>query len=378
MEFSFDGALMQLRERGRDIGRTLVEPSVAARDRQAIWDPALFGALAEARLTGLLLPAGEGGLGLSVLEAVALLEGFGEGATDAGLAFALGVHGVLCGVPIATLGTPSQRAHYLPGIASGDCLGALALSELDGGATTAGDGVTAVRTRDGWQLAGTRPNVVNAPYAHHFLVTAAVGGGERTAFLIDRDNPGIAVLPGPEATALRTAPSAELVLTGCRVTPDAVLGTPGAATTELVPLLAALTRTCLLAPWLGVLRALAEHTFALAAQKLLFGGPLARSQAVRMAVVDLQTRVELGSTLLHRAAWQLGRGEPAPRMDGATAQLFLAAAVRDAADTAAGFAGTTPHHLVERSRRDVLALAATGGGEQVLRSVVAGALLDMG
>src|SRR5262249_60484641 len=122
---------------------------------------------------GLVLPADYGGRALSVLEAVAVLEGFGEGGTDAGLAFAVGVHGVLCGAAITTLGTPVQRERYLPGIASGERLGALAMSEVDGGATTAGDGVTAVRTRDGWRLTGTRPDVVNAPFADHFLATAA-------------------------------------------------------------------------------------------------------------------------------------------------------------------------------------------------------------
>lgn len=378
MEFAFDGTLARLRDRGLDIGRRRVESSVVARDRQAAWDPELFAALANAGLTGALLPRSHGGLGLSVPETVALLDGFGEGAGDAGLALAIGVHGLLCGVPIATLGTPFQRDRYLAGISSGARVGALALSELDGGAVVVGQGVTAVRTGGGWQVEGARRNVVNAPYAHHFLVTAATGEGERTAFLVDRCTPGLAVLPEPEATALRTAPSAALVLTGCQVTPDAVLGTPGAASSELVPLLAALDRTCLLAPWLGILRALSAHVLVLVAEQLLLAGPLARSQAVRLAVVDLQTRVELGAGLLYRAAWQLGRLERAPRQDAAVAKLFLARAVQDAARTAAGFAGLTPHHLVERTHRDAWGLAAIGGGEEVLRSVVAGALLELG
>lgn len=348
------------------------------RDRQATWDPELFGALAEAGLIGALLPSSHGGLGLSVLEVVALLEGFGEGTGDAGLALSVGVHGLLCGVPIATLGTPSQRDRYLPDIASGARVGAIALSELDGGARVAGQGVTAARTREGWQLQGARPNVVNAPFAHHFLITAATGTGERTAFLIDWDTSGLAVQPEPGATALRTAPSGELVLTGCQVSPGAVLGTPGAATVELVPLLAALDRTCLLAPWLGILRALVAHILVLVAEQSLLGGPLARSQSVRLAVVDLQTRVELGSDLLYRASWQLGRLDHAPRQDAAIAKLFLTRAVQDAARTAAGFAGLVPHHLVERTHRDALALAAIGGGEEVLRSVIAGAVLALG
>src|SRR5262249_45859448 len=244
-------------------------------------------------------------------------------------------------------------------------------------ATTAGDGVTAVRTRDGWRLTGTRPNVVNAPFADHFLVTAATGADGRTAFLLDRGTPGLDVLPESEPVALRTAPTGELVLPGGQVGPDAVLGTPGAAVRELVPLLAALDRTCLLAPWLGILRVVAVHTLALAAEQPLFGGPLARSQAVRMAVVDLQTRAEMGAGLLYRAAWPLGRLDRAPRLDSATAKLFLVGAVRDALGTAAGFAGITPHPMLERAGRDVHALSGCGGAE-VLRSVVAGALLQLG
>lgn len=378
MEFAFDHTLTQLRERGREIARTEVEPSVVVRDQTATWDAQIFNALAKAGLTGILLPTGKGGLGLTVLQAVAFLEGFGEGGGDAGLALAVGVHGLLCGVPVATLGTRTQRDRYLADIASGESLWGMALSELDGGANDAGVCVAASRTSDGWQLDGARSHVVNAPYANCFLVTASVGGGERTAFLVERDTPGLAVAPEPEAPALRTAPSGGLVLTQCRVGSDAVLGTRGAAATELVPLLAGLDRTCLLAPWLGILRAVAEHTRTLVTELPRLGGQLVRSQTVRMAVVDMWTDVELGADLLYRAAWQLGQPSGTPRQDTAVAKLFLTRAVREATRTAIGFAGLAPDHLVERAYRDVLGLAAIGGGEDLLRAVVAGALLELG
>src|SRR5262249_60771659 len=106
-------------------------------------------------------------------------------------------------------------------------------------------------------------------------------------------------------------------LAGCQVGPAAVRGTPGAASGELVPMLAALDRTCLLAPWLGILRVVAVQTLAVAAEQPLFGGPLARSQSVRMAVVDLQTRAELGAALLYRAAGPRGPLDRAARRDSA-------------------------------------------------------------
>src|SRR5262249_50321237 len=151
------------------------------------------------------------------------------------------------------------------------------------------------------RLTGTRPTVLNGPFADFFLVTATTGAGGRTAFLLDRGTPGLEGLPQAQPGAPPTPPTGGPGLAGCQGGPDAVLGTPGAASRELVPMLAALDRTCLLAPWLGILRVVAVQTLAVAAEQPLFGGPLARSQSVRMAVVDLQTRAELGAALLYRA-----------------------------------------------------------------------------
>jgi alkylation response protein AidB-like acyl-CoA dehydrogenase len=375
VEFSLDPGLKELQDRGREIGRTLVEPSVVFRDRQAFWDPALFGALAGSGLTGLLLPVEHGGLGLNMQEAVALLEGFGEGGMDAGLALAVGAHGMLCGVPIAALGTVVQRERYLAGIAGGELLAALAMAEVTGGATAAGDGFCAVQVPGGgWRVSGRQPEVVNAPHARLLVITAALEGGGRTAFLIERDTPGLTVESEPWPTTLRTAAVGDLVLHDCYLAPHTVLGTPGAARAELVPMLAALDRTCQVAPWLGIARALAAQIITLAVEQPLFGGPAARSQSVRMSVVDVGTRLELAACLLYRAAWQVGRLAHAPRLDAATAKLFLVGTVRDTVTTAAGITGITPHSAVERARRDMQALAAYGG-EEVLRSVIADALL---
>lgn len=375
MEFAFAGTPGQSRDRGREVGHALVAPSVLDRDRLARWDPELVRALAGTGLTGALVPTSHGGLGLSVLATAALLEGFGEGGTDAGLALALAASGVLYGGTVTALGSAPQRARYLGGIASGERIAGLALSEVDGWAGGTGPGLNGESGAGGWwSLDGVLPQVLNAPYADHFLVTASTGPGERTAFLLDRDLPGLTVLTGTGQVALRTAGSGELLLTGCRVGPDAVLGRPGAASRELVPLLAALDRTCVLAPWLGIARSVAAHALAVAAGRPLFGAPLARSQAVRMAVVDVHTNVELAAGLLYRAAWELGELDRPPRLAGASAKLFLAQVLRDAVRAAAGLSGISPDPLVERTGRDLYALA----GDEVLRSVAAGALLELG
>jgi len=346
VEFTVDGKFAALRELGLHAGRTLGEPSLSWRDHRAAWDPALF---AELGALGAL------GVGASPLEAVALLEGLGS-AGDVGLALAIGAHGVLCGAPIEALGTPEQRG-LLPSMAGGERVAAISPSEVDGQPTS----VTAVDTGSSWRLDGVRAGVVNGPVADHFLVTAVTADGDRTAFLLDLGLPGLEVVTEQDPVALRTRPVADLVLTGCEVGADAVLGTPGGATTELVPLLAELNRTCLLAPWLGLLRALADRVTAT---------DLAWSQSVRLAVVDVRTSAELAADLLYRAAWDPG----ASRRNPALAALFLADAVAKAVRLAAEL--HPADHAVARAHRDSTAL--TAADREVLRSVIAESLLALG
>jgi alkylation response protein AidB-like acyl-CoA dehydrogenase len=343
MDFTVDGRLAELRERGHHAGRALAEPSLQWRDRRAAWDAALFAELGEQGVLG----------GGGPLEVVALLEGIGAG--DTGLALAVGSH-VLCGELIAGLGTVDQQG-ILPPMVAGDQVAAVEPS----GPT----GLRAVHNGRSWRLEGVRTAVVNAPVADHFLVTAATGDGDRTAFLLARDLPGVDVRAERDPVALRTRPVGDLVLTGCEVAATAVLGTPGRATTELVPLLAALDRTFLLAPWLGLLRALADGVTAT---------DLAWSQSVRLAVVDVRTSAELAGDLLYRAAWELGSPEGTSRRNPALAELFLADALAKAVRTAAEL--RPDDHDVARALRDSTALAAAD--REVLRAVVAESLLALG
>ena len=346
MEFTVDGGFAALRDRGLHAGRTLARPSLRWRDQRAAWDPALFAELGD---------LGALGVGAAPLEAVALLEGLGE-AGDVGLALAVGAHGVLCGVPIERFGTPLQR-QVLPALAKGHQVAAISRSEVDGEPSP----VTAVHDGRSWRLDGTRTGVVNGPVADHFLVTATAATGERTAFLLDRDLPGLDVLVERDPVALRTRPVGDLVLTDCEVGDDAVLGVPGGASTDLVPLLALLDRTCLLAPWLGLLRALAAR---------VTETDLAWSQSVRLAVVDVRASAELAADLLYRAAAEPGGS----RRNPALAALFLADAVPKAARLAAEL--HPADHAVARAHRDGTAL--TAADREVLRSVIAESLLALG
>jgi alkylation response protein AidB-like acyl-CoA dehydrogenase len=96
---------------------------------------------------------------------------------------------------------------------------------------------------------------------------------------------------------------------------------------------------------------------------------------------DMKTRCELSGDMLYRAAWQLDHLPRPPRQDAAGAKLFVSTSAQKVARDAVqvhGLEGLTPHHFVERVHRDSMFLTVTGGSSEVLRSVIAGSLLNLG
>jgi alkylation response protein AidB-like acyl-CoA dehydrogenase len=270
-------------------------------------------------------------------------------------------------------------------MASGEWVGGLSLFELEGGAASPNLTARAIKQGRRWLLRGEKAHVVNAPVAHHFLVMAvtdpSASPARLSAFLVDRDSPGLHIRTPTEPMGMRTCPSAELVLEDCEVPEEALLGTEGAALSEVLPLLLALDRTLMAAPWLGLMRALTFRTARQAREQELFSRPLARFQSIRAMLADMQTRCELSADMLYRAAWQLDQLPRPPRQDAAGAKLFVSTSAQKVARDAVqvhGLCGMAPHRFLERAYRDSMFLTITGGSSEVLRSIIAGSLLNLG
>ncbi len=373
MEFTFTEKMQQLRDEGRALAE-LVPPAVDS-PVYGQADEDMFGVLAAKGIASALLPARHGGRHLSTAEACALWDGLGEGTADAGLVLALSAHALLTAVPLWKLGTPDQQRRYLPRVASGEWVGALSLHELEGAASPANQAVRAVRRAEGgWLLSGTKTHVVNAAFAHHFLVTAMGDGDGASTFVVDADARGVRVERSADG-------SATLVLQDCPVREPSLLGTEGAAFHETLPLLTALDSTAVLAPWLGVMRALTDRALRAALDSQAFGRPVERLQTVRFTLADMRSRCELSGDLLHRAAWQLDRLPEPGRQDAAVARLFVTNSARSVVADAArvlALAGQAADPVVARAARDAAWLGATGGGVDGFRSVIAGSLLGLG
>ena len=385
MELERSEAQRARRDAAEGFGRDEIASSVAARDRASTWDPALFLRMGERGLLGAALPAEHGGGGLGALDVASLLEGFAAGSGDAGLALAWTVHSLLCGVPIARLGTEAQRRRHLAGMVRGDRVGAVAHHERDAGSDPASIATRAVRAGDGFRLTGTKASVINGPVAQLFLVTAVTdptrGAAGISMFVVERDAPGVSLSAPPPRIGLRTAPVCDVVLDDCEVSASDLLGAEGRGLLDGHRLIQRWQRGALCMPWIGLLQSLLERSTAHARARRQFGRPIGDFQAVRVILADMKIQLELARRLQARAAWQLDRDDPDGDRDVAQAQLLISEWAQRAARDALqlhGEQGLGGDELVERLFRDAAALGVVAGSNDLLRSVLGGALLGLG
>ena len=173
---------------------------------------------AQMGILGLAIPEEYGGTGIDIMTTMLVMEGLGYGCRDNGLIFGMNAQMWSVQHPILTFGTDAQKQKYLPGLCSGELIGAHAMSEPDFGSDAYSLRTRAERTSDGYVLNGTKMFVTNAPVADVALVFATVDPAKRmggvTAFLVEKGTPGFGVSRNIEKMGLRTSPMGEVSLAG--------------------------------------------------------------------------------------------------------------------------------------------------------------------
>lgn len=214
----------------REFAADRVRPTLDERCEAGVLSRSLWRAMGEKGLLGATLPPEHGGSGGGASELASLLGVFTLEGCDLGLALSWITHLALCEKSIEAFGDERQKSRYLPRLASGEWVGAAAVSEPKVGAHPGLMRTTATRTGAGFRIDGTKMFVTGAPAADLFVVVAvtgeAAGRSELTSFLVEAGTPGLSVRP-MELNFLKSSPHGEVVLDGVEVGVDAVLGAPG-------------------------------------------------------------------------------------------------------------------------------------------------------
>jgi alkylation response protein AidB-like acyl-CoA dehydrogenase len=381
VEFSFTPEQLQLREQVLRFARAEIAPRVREHDLESRFDLRSWRRLGEMGILGLHLPAAYGGSGQGVLSCVAVGEALGEAGVDGGLCLSYGAHSFLCADTILAHGTEEQRARWLPGLASGERIGCMGLTEPGAGSDVASLATRAVRRDRGYVLDGRKMFITNGGIADLAVVYAktdpAAGHAGISAFLVEKGTPGFSAGRPLHKLGMRSSVTSELVLDGCFVPEENRIGEEGAGF-----LMAMQTvewdRSTLLAPFLGQMQLLLDRCCAHARERVQFGRPIGQFQAVKHRIADLKIALEAARTLVYRVAWCKDQGRPLNHLEAACAKLFVGdaslAPTNDALVIHGGY-GYCHEYDVERVFRDAR-LGAIGGGTSDIQKLVISRLMD--
>lgn len=375
MQFAWSEEEEAFRRAAEEFGASLND-GLAERDRAGTFDRSLWNRCAEFGVLGLPIPERDGGTAQELPAVVHALDGLGYACRDNGLLFALGAQLWSVQLPILLFASEELRERYLPGLVGGRLIGAHAVTEPEAGSDALSLRTTARADGDSYVLDGAKTFVTSAPVADVFLVLAtldpALGSPGLTAFLVDRDTPGLAVGAPFEKMGLRTSAMAEVFLSGCRVPAAQMLGRPGGGSAVFGAAME-WERTFILAPALGTMRRQLEQCVRYARSRRQFGAPIGKREPIATKLVEMQLRLEASQLLAYRAAWRKQQGR---RLTYEPSQLKLqiseswVQATQDALQIHGG-SGYMVELGVERDLRDALASKIYSGTSEIQRMIIA-------
>lgn len=376
MDFSLSAEQEELRSQTSRFARTELNESMLERDSSESFDRSLWRSLAEHGLLRAIVPPELGGDGRDVFETVLMMEGFGHGCVDNGLALAVTGHVWTVVQPILGFGTETQKAKYLPGMASGDLIGAHAITEPEAGSDSYSMTTTATPSDEGFVLNGRKTLIGMGPVCDVALVFAKTnperGRWGISAFLLDAETAGFERGEQRSKLGLRTNPIGDLIFNDCWVPKDAMLGPEGAGLSISAESLE-WERSFIFAAQVGAMRRQLEETIEYASSRQQFGRPIGDFQSVSNRIADMKLRLDVAQLLLFRSAWLKASGSAAALESALTklhiAESFLASSL-DAVRIHGGV-GYLTEFGVDRNLRDAVGGVIYGGTSDIQRQVIA-------
>ena len=370
MNFAYRDDQLLIRDTVREFVRTRIVPNADAWSDAGEFPMSLLPELASLGLLGLAVPTEYGGAGLDMLTIALVMEELGAG--DGSVALTLAAHNSLCIGHILTGASDEQKRRWLPPLVRGDYLGAWALTEPGSGSDAIAVQSRAKNVGEGYVLSGTKQFITNASLAGFYVVN--VGSAERrlTAFGIAQGVAGIKPGKRERKMGLHASDTSQLVLEECRVGAADLIGTEGAAFSDVKKVLDR-GRIGIGALAIGLGRGSVETATAYAQQRKQFGRAIAEFEMIQWKLATARTELDAARLLVHRAAALADRGE-AFTVAASKAKLYASEAASRAANASLqvlGGYGYLRDYPVERHLRDARLMEIGEGTSEVQRIVIA-------
>jgi len=378
MSFKLTEEQLMIQSMVRDLARTKFAPKAMERDKTKAFPAENLKKLAELGLMGMMVPAEYGGSGADTVSYVLALAEVAYAC--ASTAVVMSVHNSIVCESILRYGTDEQKKRYLRKLASGEMIGAFALTEPNAGSDPSRQTTKAVFDGDSYILNGRKRFTTTGKNAGLIIVTAKTDEEKRhrgiSAFLVKQGSPGFTVGPLEDKMGLRASDTVDLIFEDCRIAAEDRLGNEGDG------FLIAMTgldggRIGIAAQSVGVAQAAFDAAVRYAQEREQFGQTISKFQGLRWMIADMATEIEAARLLMLSAAEMKDQGENYTAQ-ASMAKLFASEMVNRITAKALqmhGGYGFTKEYPVERYYRDARVFTIYEGTSEIQRIVISNHIL---
>ena len=376
MDFDLTTEQEMIRKEIRKFAEKQIGPVAAELDDQEAFSPDLTRKMGDIGLFGMFVSEKFGGQELDYIsyiiavEEIARVDGSQAATVAAGNSLGIG--------PIHYFGTPEQKDKYLPKLCAGEALWGFGLTEPTAGSDAGGTRTTAVKDGNEWVINGSKIFITNAACEMSMGVTVQAVTGRRddgrpeyTCFLVEHGTRGFVAKPMHKKMMWRASNTAELYFDDVRVPAQNILGRQGEGFHQMLNTLDG-GRLSIAAMGLGGAQGAYETALKYAKQRVQFGKPISRFQAIGFKLADSAMEIECARNLLYKACWLRDKKRPFQK-EAAMAKLYCSELMGRVADHAVqihGGYGLMKEYNVERFYRDQKLLDIGEGTSEVQRLVI--------
>lgn len=378
MDFRLTEEQELIRKNMREFAVKNVDPIAAEIDENSRHPAELFQKLAEGDWMGIPIPQEYGGAGSDYLTHIIAVEELSRSCSSTG--FTVSIHvGIAC-MLINLFGNEEQKKKYLIPMAKGQHLGAFVLTEPGAGTDVMAATTTAAKDGDDYVLNGTKTFISNGPLADTYIVFCwtdkAAGRKGMSSFIIPKGTPGLKPGEHFKKMGLRSSQTSEVVFKDCRVPKANLLGQEGGG----MPM--AMNgfdhgRVGIAAQSVGILQAALDESIKYSKERVQFGGPISRQQAISWMIADMATDLNAARHLTYHAAWLKDQKLPFSK-EASMAKLYASEKAMHHTIKAVqihGGYGYMKGQKVERLMRDAKITEIYEGSSEAQRMVISGNVL---
>ncbi len=368
-----------IRDTAHDFALRELEPHAQEWDERDIFPRDVFNKMGELGFAGMLVPEEYGGVGADTLSYILMLEEINRSVPAIGTV--VSVHNSLACMALMMFGNDEQKAKYLPSLASGEWLGAYALSEAHAGSNPAAMRATGVRRGDVYVVNGTKTWITSGQSCDVAILFAVTGNTDRpsrniSAFICPKDVPGLTVGKLENKMGIRASETTQLIFEDAEIPEECLLGYEGQGFKIAMSLLDG-GRIGIAAQAVGIAQRAFDEATSYSIQREQFGGPISNHQAIQFMLADMATGLSAARLLLYRAATMRDKGQRVSK-EASMAKLFASELAMRSAWSAVqihGGYGYVKEYPVERFFRDAKITEIYEGTSQIQRIVIASNLL---